>query len=419
MRLVALNENIAAYTLDGPDAEPDVRAALNKLMTVRSWKSLIEWLKNDGCNSLFAKREQPTLDSQMELWGKYEEELLGNGEYFFDELTGSLRARIDQDAAIDFLDALTVDDLIKQGEVHESWIPELLSYAEDTRCILTIAAVALGANPPNDLFADFSFNQVDCEFDDDFAQYIDSCYDNYFGNHETIATLSFSDAYRPYSDYGPYSCNYPFQYDLEESIEGDFDNEREMGILGAVYYFGEDASGSDQNYVLFHYDSSRYTRDEARRIACGIITAHTIDDTLEIPINENRPFWHRYIDEPDYEEPTHFSLQEGFTQPKANDDFTRWQVAIRETVFDAIYDGRVSLCPVCGTPIITKSHQSRVEYCCESHKTIASKRRREQAHLLCASGTPLEEAVSQIGEDYRASIIRWYKEASKFTTPAQ
>lgn len=192
-----------------------------------------------------------------------------------------------------------------------------------------------------------------------------------------------------------------------------------MGILGATSFFGKDASGSDQDYVLFYYDSSRHTRDEACRLACGIMTAHTLDDTMQIPINEDGSFRHRYMDEPDYEEPTHFSLQDGFTQPKANDDFMRWQAAIRETVFDAIYDGRVSLCPVCNTPIITKSHQSRVEYCCESHKTIASKRRRERAHLFYASGTPLEEAVNQIGKDYRTSITRWYKEASKFTTPAQ
>ncbi|HJA28003.1 MAG TPA: hypothetical protein IAA15_00305, partial [Candidatus Olsenella pullicola] len=123
-------------------------------------------------------------------------------------------------------------------------------------------------------------------------------------------------------------------------------------------------------------------------------------------------------DEPDFEINSLFSLNQGFFRPKDDGGFTRWQTALYDTVEDAIYDGRVALCPVCGTPIITRSTSSRAEYCCESHKTAASKRRRQTAHILYASGVPLEDAVTQIGEDYRTSIERWYAEAQRIAHPA-
>ena len=49
MRLVALNEERAVYLPEGEDREVEPRAALNKLLTVRSWKAMLDFLKNEAC----------------------------------------------------------------------------------------------------------------------------------------------------------------------------------------------------------------------------------------------------------------------------------------------------------------------------------------------------------------------------------
>jgi len=149
MEFVALNEKVAAFVPTGTSRRANPRTALNRLMTVGSWRSLIDFLKSEGCNDLFAKREATPLVTRGD--SEY-------GEFYFDELTGSLRARIDKDASVDYLDDLTRDDLLAQGDVYELYIPELLSWREDISCFLLLAAVSMGATIPEDMFNDFSFD---------------------------------------------------------------------------------------------------------------------------------------------------------------------------------------------------------------------------------------------------------------------
>lgn len=226
--------------------------------------------------------------------------------------------------------------------------------------------------------------------------------------------------YWPETDYGPYMNDAPVTYKLFSSVLEDFEREREAGVMACRAYFGPDHSGEDQDYDLFFYDTSRYNREEAIRMLCAMVVVHTAGDTtLTPPYEEDMPFHHKYADEPELDGYPQFSLDGGFKHPKTDTDFKRWQLAVQEVVEAAIYDSRVCLCPICGTPIITKTDKSRIEFCCESHKTVASKRRRQRAHQLYQMGIPMEDAIAEIGEAYAASVKKWYREAKQFATPAQ
>ena len=420
MMFVALNENIAAFVPGGINRDADPRAALNKLMSVNSWRLLIEFLKNEGCNELFAKREAEPLVDRANHDVDGERDRFSHEDYYFDELMGSLKARIDKDDTIDYLDDLTRADLLAQGDVYELYIPELLSYASDIAGLLTLAAVALGAQPPDDLVSDFTFDKVECDFDETFMPGVDEMVDKLFGKHGPVAIMNLNMKYWPETDYGPYMNDAPVTYKLFSSVLEDFKREREAGIMACRSYFGPDHNGEDQDYDLFFYDTSRYSREEAIRMLCAMIVVHTAGDTTLTPAyEEDMPFHHAYADEPELDGYPQFSLDEGFRHPKTNTGFKRWQLAVQEVAEGAIYDGRVTLCPICGTPIITKSDKSRIEYCCESHKTVASKRRRQRAHQLYQMGVPMEDAITEIGDAYATSVKKWYREAERFATPAQ
>lgn len=422
MKFVALNENIAAFVPTGLNREADPRAALNKLMTVNSWRLLIEFLKNEGCNDLFAKREAEPLIDRANHDVDGERDRFSHEDYYLDELMGSLKARIDKDDTIDYLDDLTRDDLLAQGNVYELYIPELLSYAEDVSCLLILAAVALGAEAPDDLIEDFDFHDTRFDLDEGFYTRLDKFLDEYFGKHGPIRTVRFNKRkYWPDTDYGPYMSSGPFDSKIYDQFLMKYTEERREGILGAYAYLGLGQGGGAEDFDIFFYDSSRYDSAEAVRMMCGMIVTNIEGDTTLLPLfdEDDAPFHHAYVDEPEIDPRPRFSLESGFKHQKFESSFKRWQLAIQEVAEEAIYDSRVTLCPICGTPIITKSDKSRIEYCCESHKTVASKRRRQRAHQLYQMGVPIEDAIAEIGEAYTTSVKKWYREAERFTTPAQ
>ena len=397
MRLVALNEERAVYLPEGEDREVEPRAALNKLLTVRSWKAMLDFLKNEACCSLFAKREDDPLKNG--LWKPEELQI---------DLSGSLKSRIDSDNEIDYLDELTEKDLLSasKDELHEVWIPELLFFRDSYVRYLTIAAYALGTTPPDGLF---KFPEITEALDQEYVRDFLSDVSKYAAvalddesTHKIAGTYFDSIAEDTiFENFG----NYPDGINKDGYLLTTYEEwpENPVDSLDSTYYF------------LIVYERERYSKEEAIRLLCGKLI--TVDLGTPMYLNP-MDFYHYYTDEPDFEINSLFSLNQGFFRPKDDGGFTRWQTALYDTVEDAIYDGRVSLCSVCGTPIITRSTSSRAEFCCESHKTAASKRRRQTAHILYASGTPLEDAVAQIGEDYRTSIERWYAEAQRIAHPA-
>ncbi len=393
MRLVALNEERAVYLPEGEDREVEPRAALNKLLTVHSWKAMLDFLKNEACCPLFAKRESDPLKNG--LWTPEELQI---------DLTGSLKSRIDSDNEIDYLDELTERDLLSasKDELLEVWIPELLFYRDSFFDYLRIAAFAIGCPYPDDLFI---FPDI---VDVIAAEYIR----DFLGDPSRYGCvgIDLSNTHKHDASY------YDMLYDDDKFVNYDRypDGLNDDGYLLTDFDdFSKDRDG--QRYALIVYERSRYAPEEALRLLCGELVTIDLGRIQNVDVGD---YFHSYVDEPDPFITSTFSLEQGFSHPRDDGSFLRWQVALFDVVEKAIFDGRIALCPMCGTPIVTRSTLSRTEYCCESHKTAASKRRRQTAHILYASGTPLEDAVAQIGEDYRTSIERWYAEAQRIAHPA-
>lgn len=393
MRLVALNEERAVYLPEGKDREVEPRAALNKLLTVRSWKTMLDFLKNEACCSFFAKREDNPLKNGLWTRGKLQI-----------DLAGSLKSRIDSDNEIDYLDELTEKDLLSasRDELHEVWIPELLFYRDSFFDYLRIAAFAIGCPYPDDLFIFPDISDVIA------AEYIR----DFFGDPSRYGCVGIDLA-----DTHKHSASYfDMLYDDDKFSNYDRypDGLNDDGYLLTDFDdFSKDRDG--QRYALIVYERSRYAPEEALRLLCGELVTIDLGRIQNVDVGD---YYHHYVDEPDPFITSTFSLEQGFSHPRDDGSFLRWQIALFDVVEKAIFDGRIALCPVCGTPIVTRSTLSRTEYCCESHKTAASKRRRQTAHILYASGIPLEDAVAQIGEDYRTSIERWYAEAQRIAHPA-
>lgn len=271
--------------------EADSRVALNKPMTVNSWRLLIDFLKNEGCNDLFAKREADLLVDRANHDADGERDRFSHEGYYFDELTGPLKARIDKDNAIDCLDDLTRTDLLARGDVYEIYISELLSYASDLSGLLILAAVAPGTQPPDDLVPDFYFDQVECDFGETFMPSVEEMVDKLFGEHGPVAIMDLNMKYWPETDYGPYMNDAPITYKLFSSVLEHFKREREAGVMACRSYFGPDCNGEDQDFDLFFCGTSRYSREEAIRMLCAMVVVRTAGDTtLTSAYKEGKPF---------------------------------------------------------------------------------------------------------------------------------
>ncbi|MDO4848357.1 MAG: hypothetical protein Q4B45_01100 [Coriobacteriia bacterium] len=397
MKLVALNEHVAAYVPSQELSEMGVDALLNRLMTVRSWKGLIGFLKGPGVGNRLARREIDPLSGIG---------LPGGDNYWYEPLWGHLNTWVDKDLEIDFLDELTRSDLLGSEEPHEVWVPELLSYAEDFRCLLTLAAVALGkTRAPEDMFE--AVDPGEYLEDEEVRDWFFGRVAEPFRRGAEIGFLRFNTKYWPASEYGPYELcenNCCFACDLGDRKK-DYCSaaDEELGVLGFRFYYG-----GDEDPMFVSYDKEGMDEEIVERLACGLIVAPVLGVCRW---DDESCFKHLYADLPDEIDGGTFSLENGFGLVSESFSFTRWQDDLVQAVEEAVLSGRVALCPYCGTPIITRGEKDRVEYCCSSHKTSASKQRRERAIALCLRGVPLEEAVMDIGQRYSDSVVRWYDEA--------
>ena len=93
-----------------------------------------------------------------------------------------------------------------------------------------------------------------------------------------------------------------------------------------------------------------------------------------------------------------------------------WVTDLYDEAIDLIVQGKVSLCPVRGSPVLIKDFRGRKSklVCSDSCKTKASNQRRETAYQCAASGVPLEDAIDRIGAEYARSVRKWYTEAQAF-----
>ena len=84
---------------------------------------------------------------------------------------------------------------------------------------------------------------------------------------------------------------------------------------------------------------------------------------------------------------------------------------IAQAAKEILLDDDVILCEVCSRPVLTNKDRGTPSKICRvgSCKTTASARRKTRVEQLAASGVPVEDAVSELGEQYRQSIERWFK----------
>ena len=96
-----------------------------------------------------------------------------------------------------------------------------------------------------------------------------------------------------------------------------------------------------------------------------------------------------------------------------------WFEEIYDLAVELALDGKVTLCPVCGSPVPVRDLRGRKprEVCSDTCKTVASNQRRATAMKMAMEGTPIEEAINEIGEEYESSIRRWYSQTTAI--PAQ
>ena len=94
---------------------------------------------------------------------------------------------------------------------------------------------------------------------------------------------------------------------------------------------------------------------------------------------------------------------------------------IAQAVRKILLDDNAILCEVCSRPVLTHKDRGTPSKVCHvgSCKTTASARRKTRVEQLAASGVPVEDAVSELGGQYRQSIERWYENyVSKSATGA-
>jgi hypothetical protein len=397
MKLTAINEEVASFTPSRELGEISDRDILNKLMRVRSWKGLISFLQTPGVGRALAKKESEPLTGCG---------IPSNAKCWCKALLGKLNTQIDRITEIDYLDDVTKHDLLSSGETYEVWLPELLSYAEDYRCLLTLAAVALGRSPaPIGMFK--TINPLAYCEDEGAKEWFGKCVGASFRNGAEIGFLSLDATYWPASEFGPYTlyedeCCFACELGDKGSDYRLKEDERQ-GVLGFRFY-----AGGDVDLYITAFDKGGMSESVAERIACGLIVSSAIGRTIW---EEDSSFRHVYADFPKEVDGGTFSLDEGFGLVSEKNEFSCWQECLTGVVERAILSGNVTLCKCCGAPIITKSGKDRVEYCCNSHKTTASKQRRERTVALCLQGVPVGDAIAEIGESYSESVARWYKEA--------
>ena len=84
---------------------------------------------------------------------------------------------------------------------------------------------------------------------------------------------------------------------------------------------------------------------------------------------------------------------------------------IAQAAKEILLDDDVILCEVCSRPVLTNKDRGTPSKICRvgSCKTTARARRKTRVEQLAASGVPVEDAVSELGEQYRQSIERWFE----------
>lgn len=415
MKLLALNKKWAIYDPRNANEKCDTFSALQALLQVKTYNQLIAFLETYTCNTLFATDSDTDFDDAFNrdynIWRSADNIL---------NLQGNLNGAINRCSEVDFLDELVVKDLTGKN-IYQLFLPELIDF-RDTICrFLKYAAVALGSPATENMFLNLDTALF---FDEKWLEkclerklpaiktigfpqeYIGACHDGLLDDYafDSHGIFHHLDGYSKWQlvidnsvSYGKYTDGYPFSIDE------------------VIYNYEEicdDAKLLNENYYLAVSFFPNISTERAQMLLAG----RAVEALLELgntSYNQNQFSIPHYndIDLDDYA----FIPGKGFVQKTAL--LPKWWVnELFEQTISLILDGKVSLCPVCGTPVLIKDYRGRKskQVCSDSCKTKASNKRREKAYQYAAAGMPIKEAIKCIGAEYEHSIQKWYKEANSF-----
>ena len=391
MRLKALDEHYAIYLAEGEESPFDAFEALDRLLTVNSYSSLVSFLRTTASNKVFA---EPPAFPRSYHWRRNDIEGLIEKEKrwtdpFPEIFTGSLNKAIGKAENIDieFLDDYTREDCFPwEYEIDVTW---LIVFQQSMRALLRFAAVASGSKAPEGLFVELTdtnlktlYKDLGFEVDRFFAVRLKDILlkeNSYFGVKEGINDRRIFDS----------GEGYVFDF-----INDDYDNTE----------FHYDEEGFYCGYIVLatvkgnEKSAEEIIRYLAGKIVISALNAHWIYpfellDQRETSIND-------------------FDLEKGFYQIKEKPPLN-WAKDLYQEACECVFSGRVSLCPVCDSPVLIRDMRGGGrEYCSDTCKTKANDHRRNKAYTLEASGVPLDEAILIIGEKHRKAVTRWYKEAA-------
>lgn len=397
MKLIAVNERFAVYEDDGAaESGFDPIFALDALLSVRTYDDMLGFLASHACRKSFAFSSAAPYrewDEEMRVWPN---------DLPSPELRGSLTSALEKYPEVDYLDKLTVADL-DETETFDICIHELIAFRDTIAKLMVVSAVAIGYPSPSWLYEEVDTADV---FDEEWWR---DLIGTEMKNSRTFlldlgnAGVSRHGLFDPWffegsvfwedAQHGRYpdGCNFEqFIFSAPEYLEC---NERDLTDFVSVTVLQNDSeataaslracAGKVVEVIINHSDSLQ---------ECAEFSLPPFDDG----------FFERYK----------FVPEKGFVKNEV--DFPDiWFELLLDEAIKSIVDGKVKLCPQCGTPVLVRDLRGRFkrEFCSDRCKTASSKNRRENVIRLAASGASVDDAVLAVGERYRKSVEKWYAEA--------
>ena len=435
MKLIAVNEKWAIYdSVDGLD-EFNTFEALRDLIALKTYRQLIAFLQNHTCNLAFADSVEESFDYtyQWDYWSEVERVLHPENKNVGIELQGNLSKAIDASPGIDYLDALTAEDL-DNTKVGELRLGELLEVQRWLRGFFTVAAVAAGSKPPDSLLfkvptslvyaneRTWFEDNIGCN-PDELESFAVQLPDIHVGPHALINDEAFEyegEIFRHQDKYNKYQLVLSGQ---DRDSFGGYTDGYPLSIDHCLYTW----------YAPLNKDDDYVFAKKGRDDACLVVTVMRDQDKdetirnffgriLETMLNCGFNMYELHLTLPFHGEwemhPYSFIPGKGIVETKVRFPKVWYDELFKESV-QVILNKRVSLCPICGSPVIIRDYRGRKpkEVCSDTCKTIASNQRRETAIKLAASGVSVEDAIEQIGKEYERSVRKWY--AQTLATPVQ
>lgn len=419
MKLIALNEQWAIYSPEGGMSDLDEFSSLQDLLAIKTYPQLIKFLMERTLNDSFLVSADTdfadSYDRTKRIWCENAQSI---------SLQGNLSKAIDHYPSIDYLDKLVTDDL-RGKEVYQLDLTEIADYQKLMRKFLTVAAIALGSDAPEGLFIDIPSEDI---LDKQWIEDVLHC------KPDEIKTIGLSEEAAGFMRHGLLrddmleSAGIFNQLDKYSSHQLVIDDSQQYGAYTDGYPFSTDkviytyseynppTEEENERYSGEYYVTVSFLPDTTPERAMMMPAGHVVESALNsyLDFGDQFQFTVPYYSDEDFDR-YKYVPDRGFVEKKVVTP-AWWVDDLYSEATKLIIEGKVSLCPVCGSPVLIKDFRGRKSklVCSDSCKTKASNQRRETAYQCAASGIPVEEAITRIGEEYERSVRKWYAEAQAF-----